>query len=300
MKLYRYPNFQPHDAHESEELFKGHSPLSDAGIAEHCELVSDPDEADFLYMGQFHSSHDGWLLHPNRFPEFLTGREDRHIVELEGDLCLDHWPVWLEKGVIIAASASPDCRNRNVFVRPACSKLLLDLVARETFDDVKPRRGFFFRGQRDIYGVRENVRLALKKAGVPHEFEFMPGWNAPTDAGSPVVRAFERDLKRWSFSLCPGGMGLGMTVRFFETCGLGRTPVVVARNWLFEEAENSYWLKVMGPYAPVDQLARWFRWIYDQGSEDSDVARAYFGGIKRYFADPTGYFLGWMQKRGLV
>ncbi len=301
LKLYIYPQIHHHNCPIQEYEV----PFSDRGIAEHCELVG-PTEADFFYCGQFENTNR-WLLDSRRF-EYFVGNEHRHIFDLESDLDdkIQPWiPLEFRQSIFTAMNALPEHRDWNVMVRPGFSRLLVDLVKREPQPWKPPiRTGFYFRGQRDPHGLREKVRQALILADVPHDFTFTDRWNAPTAAHDPIVRSFERETLEWSHSLCPGGTGMSMTCRYFEVMAFGRVPVVIAKNYLFGErcGELSSWLSQLGPDTSVEQLARWLQWSLEKvPTEHGKTFREFFDyHTKVYFADPTLYFIEWMQSRGLL
>lgn len=156
------------------------------------------------------------------------------------------------------------------------------------------KQGFYFRGQRDPGGLREKVKSALDMADVPYFFEYMPNWNAPTPADNPIVKRYEAEMTSWAYSLCPAGWGQA-TQRFLEAVLLNRVPVVIGDGLLFCDNYIPQELR-MGASATVEQLARWFKWIYRTVPMNNLYARK----IENYFKDPTAYFLSWMHQRGII
>ncbi len=281
--------------HDQIEGYENSVPFSEAGIAKWCDLVG-PDHAELFYCGQFQDS-ERFLLNPNRF-ELLAKYPTRHVFDIEGDLglCGFDVPPAFHSSIFTAMNAEPNYRNWNVMVRPGCSMLLKDLLANPR--QVKPlheaKQGFYFRGQRDPKGLREKVKNALARADVPCFFEYMDTWNAPTPADSPIVERYEAEMTSWTCALCPAGWG-DATQRFLEAVLLGRVPVVIGDGLLFGDR---YVQELrMSTSATVEQLARWFRRIYEAPFFPNS---AYAQEIKNYFADPTAYFLLWMRRRGII
>jgi len=293
IRLYKYPHALPH-LHDQITGYEDSVPFSEAGIAKWCDLVG-PDEAELFYGGQF-NDQQRFLFNPDRF-EFLAKYPTRHVFDIEGDIGLcgfQLWPVF-QGSIFTAMNAEPNHRNRNVMVRPGCSMLLKDLLANPR--ELKPlheaKQGFYFRGQRDPQGLREKVRKALDMADVPGFFEYNDGWNAPTPASDPVVERYEAEMTSWTYALCPAGWGQA-TQRFLEAVLLGRVPVVIGDGLLFSDSDAYH----IPAAVSVEQLARWFRRIYEEHQLFPDVL--YAQDIEGYFEDPTAYFLSWMGQRGII
>ncbi len=287
--------------HDQIEGYEDSVPFSEAGIEKWCDLVG-PDEAELFYCGQF-SDQQRFLLNPDRREfEWLAKYPTRHVFDIEGDLglCGFHIPSAFRYSIFTAMNAEPNHRNWNVMVRPGCSMLLKDLLANPR--QLKPlheaKQGFYFRGQRDPAGLRDKVRDALRMADVPSFFEYNDGWNAPTPASSPIVKFYEAEMTSWTYALCPAGWGQA-TQRFLEAVLLGRVPVVIGDGLLFGDSYIQERNVCRIPTSvTVEQLARWFRWI----TRGSFIPKRslYAQEIKDYFADPTAYFLSWMDRRGII
>lgn len=305
LRLYKYP-FAPGHVHDTIPEYRDTVPFSEDGIAKWCDLVP-PQDAELFYCGQYDHSGTYWQLHPNRFayftPDYMAdSTASKHVFDLEGDHSEQCFHPWLQSSIITAMNAEPNHRNWHCFVRPGCSMLLLDMVRNPRLVSDPIKHGFYFRGQRDPYGIREKLRLALELADVPHLFEFMPNWNAPTPVGHPDVQRYEAEMREWSISLCPSGTGQ-MSVRFFEACAMTRCPIIVANNLLFEEGRVPI-LKIL-PTTTLKQMALRLERLYEvsQGvwGEMAAGAGALFElGIRPYFQDPTAYLLARLQAEGLL
>ena len=300
LKLYLYPH-APQHVHDTISQYRNSVSFSIDGIVKHCELVG-PEQAEYFYMGQYADKY-AWKLHPNRF-EYFKGNESRHILDIEGDWANMDIPEWLRPCMITAMNATVRERDWRVFIRPGCSMLLMDMLRREIPYRPPEKIGFYFRGQPDPHGVREKLRCALLKSGLPHSFEFTNQWNAPTHTDNPEVRKFQDEMGKWSFALCPSGTGKKMTVRFYEACAMGRIPVVVGNNdWLEERIASEFKFQTFAD-VPEDELMGWLNGVFMIASrpemlrELSETARDYFNDtVRGYFRDPTEYFLGWIKRR---
>ncbi len=298
LKLYLYPHAPPH-VHDSISAYRNSVPFSEDGIEEWCDLVG-PDRAELYYCGQY-ADRDRWMLEPVRFGLF-DGNESRHVFDLEGDESHKSFRPWMRDSIITAMNAEPNHRNWNCLVRPGCSMLLMEMVRSPPALSYPEGHGFYFRGQRDPHGVRERLRQALLLSGVPHQFEFMPTWNAPTDPSHGDVQRYVREMRRWDMALCPSGTGQ-MSVRYFEACALRRCPVVVAENLLFEESSSH--ICRIAPSLTVEQMARRLDAVYRADTEGVIILAAYahsnfMVNIVPYFADPTLFMLARLQVQGLL
>ncbi len=294
IRLYKYSHASPH-LHDQIAGYENSVPFSEAGIAKWCDLVG-PDEAELFYCGQF-NDQQRFLLQRDRF-EFLVKYPARHVFDIEGDsgLCGFQIHPAFHGSIFTAMNAEPNHRNWNVMVRPGCSMFLKDLLANPR--QLKPlheaKQGFYFRGQRDPGGLREKVKKAFEMANVPGFFEYEDSWNAPTRASNPIAKRFEAEMTSWTYALCPAGWGQA-TQRFLEAVLLGRVPVVIGDGLLF--SDDHVQEPRMQTSVTVEQLARWFRRIYDAPLFSNSF---YALEIKAYFSDPTAYFLSWMGQRGII
>lgn len=302
IKLFKY-DFAPPHLHDATPGYEDSVPFSEAGIAKHCELV-DPKDAELFYCGQWDNFMRVSLeLHkPHPSFDYFNGNEHRHVIDFEGDWIGD-FPQWTRPMIITAMNAHPEHTNWNVMVRGGCSQLLMDMVKHPRPFTEPMKKGFFFAGQPDPHGLRQKVLEALNGLGGV-EWRWNSQWNAVTPIGESVVRKYEKDMLLHSFALCPGGTGMGMTCRFFEACGLGRIPIVIADNWLFG-ATKDYKPFRHGASVSIPILANFFKELYRLPPSWIEhycrQAHEFFEDeIKPYFDDPTLYFLKWAQARGYI
>lgn len=295
IKLFLYDHAPPH-VHDSIPAYRNSVPFSEEGIAQWCELV-DPKDAELFYCGQY-ADKDRWMLNPERFEHF-KGNEHRHVFDLEGDQSQLSFLPWMRPCIITAMNAEPNHRNWNCFVRPGCSTLLMDMVKNPRPFQPPKQVGFYFRGQRDPNGLREKVREAFLQSGVPGEWQWTDKWNAPSILSDPDVSQYEAGMKHWSFALCPAGTGQ-MTVRFFEACGFGRIPVVIADNYLFEDRLSLPFQR--GSNSSVEQLVRIMKHLTASYKPELSAHHAaiFVSRIVKYFHDPTLYFLASAHKGGMI
>lgn len=294
IKAYLYEHAPPH-VHDQIIGYENSVPFSEQGIKDWCELVP-AKKAELFLCGQYNDSQR-WMLQPNRF-EWFKGNESRHVFDLEGDQSHLSFLPWMRPCLITAMNAEPNHRNWNCLVRPGCSTLLMDMVKNPRPFTMPEETGFFFMGQVDPNGLREKVSRAFFDADVTGEFVWTNQWNAVSPLNYKDVIKYERGMKHWSFALCPAGTGQ-MTVRYFEACGMGRIPIVIADNLLFDEpfklgvrlntslpeqilsAHLSNFQRMKGPVLDA---------CYKNAHEHFEKE------IRRYFHDPTEYFLQRMHQ----
>ena len=268
------------------------------------DIVTDPDAAQFFYAGQFHDK-DAWRLHPGRF-EFFSGRENRHIFEIEGDWRGMDIPEWLRPCVMTAMNAPERNRGWNIMARPGCSKLLVHL-AREAPSGFRmpSNRRFWFQGQRDSKGLRERLLKILDGSKLPSETGLNAFWGAVLPLDDPRLAPFTSAMQESAFVLCPAGEGQA-TLRMYEACHYGRVPVVVADClWTWEDVTDMSFAYRISPQASDEEIVNTLTDIFaipDSELEDRcRMAALYFEHIvKRYFHDPTESFLAWAQKRRVI
>ncbi len=304
VKVFKYDHAPAPVNYDSVPAYRGSIPFSGDHFEKHCELVG-PDEAELFLCGQYRRNQDMWKLHPNRF-EYFKGNEGKHVYDLEGDFGGLPAPKWMDDCLVTAMNAEPSAANAKVLVRPGCSMLLMELVKNPPEYQPPTEKGFYFCGQRDPHGLREKVAEAFHLSKVPGEWSWTSQWNAPSPVDSVMVQQYVKRMLKWSFALCPGGTGMGMTCRFFEACALGRIPVVVADNWLFGEEDQvpSFRVQARSTHS-IEELAALFdnfmRYTDQEVETDGRAAHEFFlTKIKRYFDDPTLYFIEWARGRGYI
>lgn len=304
LRVFIYDHAPPH-LHDAEKAYFDCTPFSKAGIERWCEIV-EPQDAQFFLCGQYHDK-DAWLLHPNRFDYFAENSE-RHIFDIEGDWPQMEVPAWLAGSPISVVNLPWPGREkfRFAYTRPTFSKLFVQLAKFESseFAPLKYRK-MAFRGQRDMYGVREKVHDAVRNSGVESEFSFTDQWHGPTDTANPIVAEYRQFMLDHAFSLCIAGTG-HTTARFFETCCFGRVPIVINDKAIFAEEhyDTSFAFHLpttLGVEDMAEQLGKIFAIPDTEMLDRCAAARAYFNGpVREYFKDPTLYFLRQMRRDGLI
>ncbi len=261
IKLYVYPHAIGH-LHDTIPNYRNAVPFSEDGIAKHCELVG-PEDAEFYYCGQF-ADKDRHLLTPERFKYFYRHESD-HIFDLEGDHSDSPIPIAFRHSLFTAMNATEDKKDWSLLVRPPCSMLLMDMVKNPRKIPENRQHGIVFIGKRDSRGIREKLYqedVVDHSVYLPIYWEWTDKWNAMSSVDSPEVRHYEEEMSKWDIALCPPGEGQA-TVRYYEACGLGMTPDAYGSG-----------LRFMDNLCPpeLDPLA-------------------YFDLVRRYFNDPTAFFL---------
>lgn len=279
-------------------------PWDSDGLNKWADIVSNPDEAQFFYAGQFHDK-DAWRLNPNRF-EFLSGREQYHIFEIEGDWRGMDIPEWLRPCILTAMNQREKYRDWSIMARPGCSKLLVHLAREAPSGFRMPSdQQFWFQGQRDSGGLRERLVKILDGSKLPSETALNAFWSAILPPDEPRVAAFASTMRESAFILCPAGEGQA-TLRMYEACHYGRVPVVIADClWAWEDVTDVSFCFRISPNASDEEIGKLLTEIFaisDSELEDRcRMAALYFEHIvKFYFRDPTEYFLTWLGKKRLI
>ena len=306
MKIYKYPNSVPH-VHDSIEGYENVVPFSEKGLHDHCEIVHNPAEADFFYMGQW--SNDYKLFNISNYPYFEQNKE-RHIVDLEGDGGFDI-PEYLWDSIVTVNGPylKYDSKIKNLFVRPTFSTLFVDM-SKNRFEPVEPclERSVGFKGFINCQ-TRYNMYIQLTQFNngiIDAEVEANPIWNGPSTVGSEIQEDYVRRLKKHAFTLCPRGAGVD-SVRLLEACYYGRIPILISdEDYLLVDhkyADTSFVKKVI--WDGKSNLASILKEIVSvddsQVEEDQRKAKEYFEDTLRIYMDnPTQYMIDWMQKQRLT
>ena len=307
-KVYFYPD-SCDPAAQDKAGYVDCIPFSPQGIERWVELTDNPDEAQLFYCGQFHDK-DAWKLSPNRF-EFFQGRESKHVADIEGDWRGMEIPEWLRPCILTAMNAREKNRGWNIMARPGCSNLLV-LLAREEQSGFSPatKRQFWFRGQKDSWGLRERLAGIAKRSNLPAEIFINNFWgarlNRENSADLGHLATYQQAMKDSAFILCPGGEGWGATLRMYEACCYGRIPILIADClWAWEDVTDVSFAFRIAPSASDEEMGKALADILAiPESEVEDrcrLAALYFEHIIRfYFRDPTLCFLTWAKKRMLI
>lgn len=316
MKLYVYKHGWIH----SQDLIPEYvdtTPFSQEGIKRHCTVVENPDEADFFYMGQVSDGNIDNPQHPileNSFT-FLPGRENKHILDLEGDWCalpgygggaqIAH--PWVLKCIKSAAPTKYAHWVQPIMARPNLSGLLAFLKDNPECSEIEfpDSTSFGFRGQPDPINTRVRTGESLKRIGVPHEVTFNTSWGGRKGLDNPAVSAYIESLYKNLISLCPEGVS-SATIRFYETCYFARVPVIIGEQMVMEEGDydTSFLYKIdptLGDAHMDAELLKIYNTPHAELVEKGKAARQYFMDVvMKYFQDPTLYFINWMKRKEII
>tara|TARA_R100001082_G_scaffold110143_1_gene89138 strand:+ start:11992 stop:12933 length:942 start_codon:yes stop_codon:yes gene_type:complete len=307
IKLYIYPNANPHD-HDSSEHCKNTVPFSKVGIEKHCVLVS-PQEADYFYMGQFNNDRgDLSKFKPEHFPYF-KGNESRHICDIEGEGGFEasnrsHIPDWLHNSIITTMGPLKKYSNiQYLFTRPTFSHLFMDIIRNQKEDFKFPDKKSFGIRLFMNHKVRAATVMALHKSDFEKEIHVNRKWEGLSKIGSSTQKDFIETMLNNSISLCPRGSGID-SVRFFETCYYNRLPVIITDHDYYLFGEDTYDMSFCyrihkidtNPKYILDELQKIYNTPIEDMKEKANAAKQYFETIVReYFEDPTLYFLKWLE-----
>jgi hypothetical protein len=301
--LFLYKNARPH-AHDTEgaKYYYNTVPMSEHGIKQHFKIVDDPSVADFFYMGQF--SNDKWYDYSPLSFQYFSGNENRHICDIEGEGG-QAIPEWLHNSII--TTMGPLKRYENIFklfTRPTFSRMLLDVVKKpqETFDLPEEVR-FGFKGFLN-HATRYHMAISTKDLDLPMSVSYNNNWSGPSEPGSEIQEEYIKLMKENFVSLCPRGSGID-SVRLIESCYFNRVPVMISDEDYFLVGEDHYDTSFCYRYIesnPIikENISRFLTDIHNTNIEEltekANKAKKYFNDvILKYFADPTKYFLDWLD-----
>jgi hypothetical protein len=307
LKIYIYPNSLPHE-HDKEDIYRNTVPLSEDGIEKHCQLV-DPHEAEYFYMGQISDGVD--LPNPDDF-EYLPGREEKHICDIEGDWLTKRLPSWLKSSILTMNGVRGEYVEENIkiFTRPTFTYLLMDIIRnnREVKYTFNGNKNFSFKGYPDPFGVRHKMAEAcrLSDGSIGYDIEFNNSWAARSGPNSEIAKDYCKKILRNTFSLCPRGTGVD-TVRFFESCFFSRIPVVISNCRVFGQEydiDNPFYFQI-DPDLTANQMMEKLYEIQEYPvvklEEMSYNAKEYFENyVRKYFEDPTLMFIEWLKKEKVI
>tara|TARA_R110000796_G_scaffold137919_5_gene253996 strand:+ start:2641 stop:3573 length:933 start_codon:yes stop_codon:yes gene_type:complete len=303
LRLYIYPNALPH-AHDKEDIYRNTVPLSEDGIKKHCQIVSAQD-AEYFYMGQISDGVD--LPNLSDFEHF-SGKENKHICDIEGDWLTKRLPTWLESSTLTMNGVRTEYVEKNIkiFTRPTFTYLLMDIIKnnrkiKHTFNDNKK---FGFKGYHDPFGVRSKMADACRLANgsIDYDIEFNNSWAARSGPNSEITKDYCKKILRSTFSLCPRGTGVD-TVRFFESCFFSRIPVVISNCRVFGHEygiDNPFYFQIDSDLT-ADQITKKLceiqEYPVDKLKNMSYNAKEYFENyVRKYFEDPTLTFINWLKE----
>ena len=309
IKLYVYPNANPHD-HDSSRYCKNTIPLSQAGIEKYCNITP-PEEADYFYMGQFNTDRGDLFKFKASDFQYFEGNETRHICDIEGEGGFEASnrapiPEWLHKSII--TTMGPLKRYSNIqylFTRPTFSHLLMDIVRNHKEKFPFPSETSFGLRAYLNHKIRAATIYALHKGKFKKELRINKKWQGLSEIGSQTQQDFINTMLNNSISLCPRGSGID-SVRFLESCYYNRVPVIITDHdyYLFGEDhyDMSFCYRVhkvdMTPEYLLEELNKIYNTPPEALEKRANQAKEYFETIVReYFEDPTLYFFNWLEKK---
>ena len=129
-------------------------------------------------------------------------------------------------------------------------------------------------------------------------------WSGPSIVGSDIQQQYIHDMIKHPISLCPRGSGID-SVRLIETCYYTRVPVLISDHDYQMVGEDhydtSFCFKICNVNMTTDFITNELYKIYNTPIEElrsrAILARKYFDQvIRKYFEDPTLYFLQWLKQ----
>jgi hypothetical protein len=296
VKLYIYRDAKPH-AHDSDPGYENTVPLSQQGIKDHCDVVQDPEEADYFYMGQFSDGSKLEDLGQEKFT-YLERWPERHVADIEGDWMNRKVPEHLRNCWLTINGAPLEMTDwPRLVIRPTFSKLFLHLVKNPPKFLAPNNRRFVFKGFTDPWGLRARLAYVLKTSNLDYDYQLTAKWNGYNDPANSVAKSYTNMMESGCFALCPRGSGHD-SVRFFEACSFGRIPVIVGDNIIMgEESKRGdtcfFRIPQKQSFKEMRQkLEELARMTDDEVSNHARFAYLYFQNvILKYFRDPTAYLL---------
>jgi hypothetical protein len=292
------------------------TPFSEMGIKTHCNVITNPDQADFFYMGQI---SDGNIENPNH-PilkesfNFLDGNELKHILDLEGDWCelkgygggAQVAPNWVLNCIKSCAPTKYAHWVQPIMARPNMSSLLVFLKNNPKCDIEFPNKiSFGFKGQPDPLNTRIRVANCIKQAGMNSDISFNQTWGGRGGLESNATTEYINYLYKNILSLCPEGVS-SATIRFYETCFFARVPIIIGEQMIMEEGERdtSFVYKINATLSDkelTNELTKIYNTPMSELIDKGKMARQYFiDVVMEYFKDPTLYFIKWMKRHNLL
>ena len=299
IKLFIYPEAKKH-VHDQHPIYYNTVPFSVEGIKKHCIVTTNPNEADLFYMGQFSDgSTDNEL---NRDWKYLKQYTDKHVCDIEGDWPNRRPPEFLRYCKITINGLDKDWEYPNAFVRPTFSFLLLKLAKELLLPEFNYNKynSFGFMGFPEPFGIRTTLSHIFSKNagnGLLGEVILNHQWLAPTETDDEKSIKYQKFMQKHNLALCPRGMGRD-SVRFFEACYYGRCPVVIGNNILFEQKiidsmDFCYFISTHN--LTIQSLMYKLMCIQNEKPEviieKGKRAQQFFTVVKKYFNDPTEFFL---------
>ncbi len=314
MNLYIYPSAKAHD-HDTNASGFAHNlfntvPMSKSGIDQHFN-VSSAENADYFYMGQFaQDSSDIMKVSPSDF-EYFKNNEERHICDLDGEGGFEYSnrnpiPKWLHNSIITANGVPKSYSNINMlFARPTFSQLLIDIVKNRHEEFVFPEHSSMGLRAYLNHEIRAATAYVLHKSDFKKELHLNKKWEGLTLVGSDVQDKFIETMLNNSISLCPRGSGID-SVRLYETFYYTRVPVMISDQDYYLLGEDmhdtSFCFRIchdeMKPSFLKEKLEEIYNLPISSQKKIAMQARRYFDEVvRKYFEDPTLFFLEWLESK---
>ena len=312
INLYIYPNAKPHD-HDTNVSGFAHNlvdtvPMSKIGIERHFNVCA-PEEADYFFMGQFaQDSSDIMKVSPADY-KYFKGNENKHICDLDGEGGFEYSnrnpiPTWLHRSIITANGIPKTYSNiPGLFPRPTFSQLLIDIIKNQNEQFDFPKKTSIGSRVYLNHKIRALTAYVLHKSSFNKELHLNKIWHGLTPIGTDIQKNFIETMLNNSISLCPRGSGID-SVRFYETCYFMRLPVIITDQDYYllgeDRYDTSFCFRIcdsdMKPSFLKEALEEIYNLPIEVQKEHAVNARVYFDTVVReYFADPTLYFLKWMN-----
>lgn len=304
--LYIYDQASPH-VHDSSERYKGCVPLSEPGIEKHFTVVTNPEVADYLYVGQIREDSNVPLFKSDGTEfKYFAEHSNRHIADMEGEGGWDI-PEWLHKCILTTMGPRKEFNVYKLFTRPTFSTMMVDMLDDNRTFDFPEKNGYGFRGcvnhkSREVMFNALNTSL-LDQNKIRREAYVNSGWAGSIPTGHQIHTIYEELMLKHPLSLCPRGSGID-TTRIIETCFYNRVPVMITDKDFYLVGEDEYdvdfCFRIVGDISPeemANELIKIYNTDIGELRERGNAARKYFDTvIRKYFEDPTLYFLNWLER----
>lgn len=238
------------------------------------ELVADPEQADAIVFTECHLSGSGWSFSRIRDADEFRRFRDRCYVMDERD------QPWLGLPGLYTSMPKPvfrpeyQCAWGYYFVSEPQERLPADFDATS-----EPDLLFSFVGSM-THRCREPLLKLRHPRAVVEEVQGFLFYESSSVDYEARRRRFAEILLRSKFVLCPRGHGTS-SIRFFETLGAGRVPVVISDDWVppFDLPYEEFCL--FWPEGSTDGLVEALERLEPQAATMGAAARAVFD---EYFA----------------
>jgi hypothetical protein len=302
MKLFVYDKAKGH-VHDDTEHYKNTVPLSQQGIKEHFEITTNPEDADYFYMGQI--GNDSFEEFSPQNYKYFSQYTNRHICDVEGEGGV---PIidWLKDSIITTMGPLKGQGIKNLFTRPTFSTLLIDNVNNKDEQFKLPdNKTFGFRGYINCKARAFMLYVLHNDTQLEKDIHANRVWSGPAPIGSDVHKVYIDTMLSNAISLCPRGSGID-SVRFLESCYYNRVPVIISDLDYCLVGEDQHDMDFcfrinIGDYNQKslhDELLKIKETPYEELEDRAAKAKQYFDQVVvKYFEDPTAYFLNWLSRK---